>query len=101
MPKVNVKKTCNLSAQDCFQKIKDFLPNDPDLKKLDSSYECHFHDSTLSGKAKGSKFEAEMKVHGDAPSTCVEFEISLPFILTPIKGVVEATLKKKLDKLLG
>ncbi len=101
MPKFKVESASKHSAQDTYQKIKSFLENDRDLRKMDSSYVCNFNDSSLSGSAKGSKFEAAVKVAGAGSGANVEIEVSLPLMLTPLKGVVQSTLQKKLESALA
>lgn len=101
MPKFKVETTSKHSAQDTYQKIKSLLENDRDLRKMDSSYVCNFNDSGLAGTAKGSKFEAAMKVAGTGSGASVEIEVSLPLLLSPLKGVVQSTLQKKLESVLA
>ncbi len=101
MPKFKVEKTTNLAAKDSYAKIKQFLSSDPDLKSLDSSYQCHFEEEALTGSAKGKKFNAEMQVHVDGDKSKVEITVDLPLMLMPFKGLVENTLNKKLSQLLG
>jgi len=62
VPKVKVEATSKHSADETFKKIRQLLETDKDLRKMDSSYACKFDDKALSGTAKGSKFEANMKV---------------------------------------
>lgn len=100
MPKLKVETQTKLSANDAFNKIRHLLENDKDLRKMDSSYVCQFNESGLTGTAKGSKFDAEMKVKNTSSGSVVEIEVSLPLILTPVKGVVQSTLQKKLDRAL-
>lgn len=101
MPKFKVEKTTSLNAKDSFDKIKTFLSSDPDLKTLDSSYQCQFQDDKLAGSAKGQKFNAEMQVSEEGDNSKVSITVDLPLMLMPFKGLVENTLNKKLDKLLG
>ena len=101
MPKFKVESKSNYSAQDTYLKIKSLLENDRDLRKMDSSYVCNFNDSGLTGSAKGGKFEAVMKVAGSDSGASVEIEVSLPLMLTPLKGVVQSTLQKKLESALA
>jgi hypothetical protein len=68
---------------------------------MDSNYACSFNDASLSGTAKGSKFEAAMKIAQAGPGANVEIEVSLPMMLTPLKGVVQSTLQKKLEHALA
>jgi hypothetical protein len=68
---------------------------------MDANYVCEFNDQTLTGSAKGSKFEADMRVTPKPGGSLVEIEVSLPFILTPVKGVVQSTLQKKMEAALA
>lgn len=101
MPKFKVETSSKHGAQDTFNKIKDVLENDKDLRRMDSSYKCEFNDSSLSGRAKGSQFEANMTVKSAGSGAKVEVEVSLPMLLTPLKGVVQSTLQKKLESALS
>lgn len=76
------------------------MSDDKDLRKLDSNYKCQFDDGTLTGTAKGKQFEAKLKVVSGS-KTQVSLEVNLPLLLTPFKGMVETTLNKKLDSVLG
>lgn len=100
MPKITLEKETGLSASDAYQKIKSLLSDDKDLRKLDSGYQCQFDDNSKSGSAKGKQFNAQMKIHEQSP-TKVELVIDLPIMLTPFKGMVENTLKAKLEKILA
>src|SRR5262245_29479446 len=100
MPKISIEKTSSLSPEETFSKIKTFLTDDKDLRKLDSNYQCQFDEKSLTGSAKGKQFEAKLKV-ASGSKTRVSLEISLPLLLTPFKGMVEKTLTHKLDSLLG
>lgn len=101
MPKFKIEKDSSLAPAECYSKLKTFLESDPDLQKMDSGYKCQFNDGGLSGKAKGSKFEADMKVSGSGSSSKVEITVELPLLLSPVKGMVQSTLEKKLAKILG
>lgn len=101
MPKFTVEKTTDMNAQDSFEKIKQFLSSDADLKMLDSSYECQFEDQALKGSAKGKKFNAEMQVSKEGEKSKVAITVDLPLMLMPFKGLVENTLNKKLSQLLS
>lgn len=101
MPKVKVEAQSKLSPEEAFQKIKTLLENDRDLRKMDSGYQCIFDEGKLSGSAKGGKFSADMKVTSNAGGAAVEIEVDLPLMLTPVKGIVQSTLQKKLDAVLA
>ena len=101
MPKVKVESQSKHSAQETFKKIRAMLEDDRDLKKMDPSYACNFNEQSMTGKAKGGKFEADMKVVSTGAGAKVEIEVSLPLLLTPVKGIVQSTLQKKLDSALA
>jgi hypothetical protein len=90
-----IEKTSELSAQDAFRTVHAFLSDDKDLRKLDPHYRCQFDEGALTVIAKGKQFEAKLKVV-DAETTRVILEVSLPWPLTPIKGLVEKSLRNKL-----
>ena len=101
MPKVKVKKETALDAQESFSKVSKMLAEDKELHKLDPKYSCDFNESTLSGKATGSQFKADMMVKKLGEGSEVEIVVDLPFHLALIKGVVEKTLQKKMDEALS
>lgn len=106
MPTIRLEKITSLNSSAAFQKISQIIENDPDLRKLDASYQCEFDEETLTGQAKGKQFSAEISVKSNEPpkeqtnkdtSSKVEISVSLPFVLTPLKGVIEGHLRKKLE----
>ncbi|MCB9025970.1 MAG: hypothetical protein H6625_06610 [Bdellovibrionaceae bacterium] len=101
MPKVSIKKTSSLSAQETFHLVTKLLNNDSDLRKLDPKYSCDFNDSNLTGQAKGSQFKADMSVKSTSQGSEVEIIVDLPFHLALVKGLVEKTLIKKIDEALS
>ena len=101
MPKITVQKSVSADPQEAFQKLKTFLASDPDLKRMDSSYQCQFQDDKLTGSAKGNKFQAQMAVKPEGASTHVEVVIEIPLMMAPFKGIVETTIQNKLNKILG
>src|SRR3954462_14147599 len=101
MPKVKAEKSSNHSVQESFKKIKQMLESDKDLRKFDPNLACTFNESSMTGTAKGSQFKADMRVTAKGDGSHVEIEVDLPLLLTPIKGVVQSTLQKKLDSALA
>lgn len=101
MPKLKVESQSKYPADETFKRIRNLLENDSELRKMDSNYTCKFDDKALTGSAKGSKFEADMKVTGGGNSSAVSIDVSLPLMLTPLKGVVQSTLQKKLETALS
>lgn len=100
MPKIVIEKQTSLSASDAYEKIKAMLADDKDLRKFDAGYQCQFNDQAMTGAAKGKQFSAELRVSTHS-STKVELTIDLPLMLTPFKGMVENTLKTKLERILA
>ncbi len=101
MPKFKVESDSKHSISETFSKVKNFLETDHDIKKLDPSAKISFNEQQLTGAAKGSKFEAEIKVLGTGDGAKVEIEVTLPLLLTPVKGMVQATIQKKLTSALS
>ena len=101
MPKLKCESHSKHSPQDAFGKLKSMLENDRELRAMDASYRCTFDDAALTGSAKGSKFEAELKVSPSSGGSAVAIEVSLPLLLTPLRGVVQNTLQKKMDAALA
>ncbi|MCM2280809.1 MAG: polyhydroxyalkanoic acid system family protein [Bdellovibrionaceae bacterium] len=101
MPKLKVESQSKYSATETFKKIKQMLETDRDLQKLDAGYKCTFNEGNMTGTAKGSRFEANMKVAAAGTGSQVQIEVDLPLILSPMKGVVQSTLQKKLESTLA
>jgi hypothetical protein len=101
MPKVKVESQSKHSAEETFKKIRALLESDRDLRKMDSGYVCEFNEKGLTGSAKGSKFEADMRVTAKGTGSQVEIDVSLPLLLTPVKGIVQSTLQKKIESALA
>lgn len=101
MPSVKIEKQCNLSADDSFKRISELLSNDKDLRKLDAKYKAEFNSTSRSGSADGSMFKAKMNVKETPGGSKVEIVVDLPFHLALAKGMVEKTLQKKLEEVLG
>ncbi len=101
MPKISVQKSIATDPQEAFQKLKTFLASDPDLKRMDSSYQCQFQDDKMTGTAKGNKFNAKLSVKPEGANAHVEILVEIPLMMTPFKGIVESTLQNKLSKILG
>jgi hypothetical protein len=101
MPSLKIEKQSTLSAQDSFQRISHLLETDKDLRKLDSKLQCQFDPQTLTGKANGTHFKAQMKVVAAGSGSAIEVSVDLPFHLALVKGMVEKTLSQKLDQVLS
>jgi hypothetical protein len=101
MPKIKVESQSKYDVEETFKKIKQMLENDKDLRKMDSGYTCAFNEGQKTGSAKGSKFQAEMKVTTAGQGSQVQIDVDLPLLLTPVKGIVQSTLQKKLESALA
>lgn len=104
MPKILIERETQLPPLEAFEKIKTLLSDDKDLRRLDSGYQCQFDVASKKGTAKGRQFTAVMQVQEGlqtGTSTRVELTIELSLVLTPFKGMVETTLKRKLEKILA
>lgn len=101
MPKVKVESQTGLDSAEAYRRVKTLLETDADLKKMDSSCKFTFNDASQKGSAKGSKFSAEMSVAASGAGANVTIEVDLPLMLTPVKGMVQSTLERKLQKALA
>ncbi len=101
MPKVTIDHSSNLPAADAFSKIKTFFENDADIRRFDPSLKCDFQESSMSGRATGSQFKADISVKNQGPGSVVQVVVDLPLMLTPFKGKVQETIQKKLSKYLA
>lgn len=101
MPKFKVETPSSLSAQEAFGKIKNFLENTDDLKKLDAHIECKFEEAKLKGTAKGKQFKADISVVANSPQCVVCVEVEIPLLLSPLKGKIQETLERKIKKALA
>lgn len=102
MPKFTVEKNSSLSTKETYDKVTALLTNDKELKKLDSAYKCDFDEASLSGTASGKFFKADMSIApSDGEGSLVKITVDLPFTLALAKGLIEKTLKKKLDESLS
>ncbi len=97
MPKLVIQQKTGLKPSEAFTKVKAVLNNDSDLKRLDPSYTCKFDEDKMTGVAHGKLFKANMQVRAGSNGSEVELHIDLPLTLALFKGMVESTLKKKLE----
>jgi len=100
MPKFKVEAPSAHEPTETYKKIKHFLENADDLKKIDSNIVCNFEDSKLKGQAKGKQFKAEISVQKGNPQCIVCIEVEIPFLLTPLKGKIQESLERKIKKAL-
>ena len=101
MPKFTIDHTSSQNAQEAYNKIKEFLANDQDIRRFDPKIKCDFDDSAMSCKMNGAQFKADMNVAANGAGSKISVTVDLPLMLTPFKGKVTETLQKKLAKYLG
>lgn len=100
MPKVTIDHPSTLPANDAFSKIKTFFENDADIRRFDPNLKCEFNEGSLSGRASGSQFKADISVKGQGAGSVIQVVVDLPLLLAPFKGKVQETIQKKLGKYL-
>lgn len=100
MPKVNIDHKSPLAASEAFLKIKVFFETDQDIRRLDPKMTCTFSESSLSGKAHGSQFKADITVKTEGSGSLILVVVDLPLLLAPFKAKVQETITKKLNKYL-
>lgn len=101
MAKFTIESKSSQSADVTFDKIKKFLENDQDLRKMDPKLKCDFDPKKLSGEAKGSQFKASIMITPNGKAADVTINVDLALMLTPFKGKVQEVLQKKLSKALA
>ncbi len=99
MPKLDIEKIVMQPPDEAFKKIQNFLETEKDLRKMAPDLQCTFVPEKMTGEAKGKQFKAHLKVEPQASGAKVSIVVDLPFLLTPLKGTIEGSLKKKLDRL--
>lgn len=100
MPKVMITCQSACDEKEAFSRVRKILEEDKDLRKLDSKLVYDFEESTLSGRATGHHFKAEMSVSKENLGSRVEITVDLPFHLGLVKSIVQKTLQRKLDEAL-
>jgi hypothetical protein len=98
MPKVSIEHSTSLNPKDAFGKIKTFFETDQDIRRFDPNIKCDFNESSLSGKASGSQFKANIAVISQGQGSKIDVTVDLPLLLAPFKGKVQETIQKKLSK---
>lgn len=101
MPSVKVTSSSNLAPAECFSRVTKMFETDQDLRKLDPHFNCKFDAQGLKGTAEGKQFKATMNVLPSGAGSNVEIVVDLPLLLSPVKGMVQKTLEKKLASALS
>lgn len=99
MPKFKVESTTELDAEESFKRVKKFLSEDQDLRRLNTGFQCSFEDAEKKAKASGSQFTAHLSVTSHSPTKII-VDVEIPLLLTPFKGKITEVLQKKLAKIL-
>lgn len=99
MPKFRVEAQTHLGQAEAFEKMKQLISADADLKKLDSNLKVETNDKSHTAILKGSKFSAEVSVAPQGGGSQVAIAVDLPLLLMPAKSMIQSTLEKKLAKL--
>jgi hypothetical protein len=100
MPKFTVEHHTALPVEETFKRVSDYVQKSEGLKNLDKDFKCELNPGAKSGVIKSSKFECDFNIK-QTDKTLVTFNVSLPLLLSPFKGMVEKTLKEKMAKILG
>lgn len=100
MPKVIITCQSSTDEKEAFARVRKMLEEDRDLRKLDSKLAYNFDETSLSGRATGHHFKAEMSVSKTNLGSQVEITVDLPFHLGLAKSIVQRTLQRKLDEAL-
>lgn len=101
MPKINIEHNSSQAPAECLNTLKNFFENDQDLKKVDPNIKAQFAEGQMGGKVQGSQFKADIQVKAVEQGSLVNVVIDLPLLLTPFKGKVEESIKRKLAKYLA
>lgn len=101
MPKVTIDHKSQLGAQEAFVKIKTFFETDQDIRRFDPKMHCSFNDSSMTGKANGSQFKADISVKGESTGSMIQVVVDLPLLMAPFKTKVQEVITKKLSKYLA
>lgn len=98
MPKISIEYPTSHGVTDTYSKLKDFFVKSDEIKKYDPKVECTFNDTARSCDLNGSKFKGDFKVTEAPTGSQVKINIDLPFLLTPLKGVIQESLLKMLKR---
>lgn len=101
MPKVTIDHKSQLAPSEAFSKIKTFFETDQDIRRFDPKMQCTFAESSMTGKANGSQFKADIMVKGEGSGSMIQVVVDLPLLLAPFKTKVQETITKKLTKYLA
>lgn len=101
MPKFTIDHDSSHDPQATYNKVKEFLGKDQDIRRFDPKLECQFDDSKKTCKINGSQFKADVQIGASGAGSKIAVTVDLPLMLTPFKGKVQEMLKSKLAKYLA
>lgn len=101
MPKFSISAKAAHNPEETFNRVRQYMEKDGDLKKYDSKMACTFDPNKMTGKVKGGQFSADIKVTNEGSGSTVQLDVDLAFLLTPLKGQIQQTLERKLAKVLA
>ena len=101
MPKITIDHQSSIATEQAMAAITKFFETDQDLQRFDPKIQCQFSTKEGKGKVTGSQFKADVEVKAQGAGSQIKVVIDLPLLLTPFKGKVEETIKKKLAKYLA
>lgn len=101
MPKFNVEHTTAKSPDEAFTQVKGFFAGDNDIRRFDPKLQCTFDEKSHKCSVKGAQFSADINIQEHQKGAKILVQIEIPFLLTPLKGKIEETLKKNLSKVLS
>ncbi|RJO67368.1 MAG: hypothetical protein C4523_09575 [Myxococcales bacterium] len=97
MPKIRVAQTHALAREELVKRVGSFLDRLRDEKLKAADFEYKWNDAQTAAAITGKGFSGDVKV-GDGE---VAVALDLSLMLTPIKGKVEESLKRGLEKVLA
>jgi hypothetical protein len=101
MPSIKIERQSKHNAIETFQRLRQLLDQDKELRRLDPNYKCHFETENRTGRAESKLFTASLQVKEGTGGCHIELAVELPFHLALVKGMVKKTLEKKLDETLS
>lgn len=101
MSKFTIEHESSHNPKEAYDKIKNFLSNDADLKKFDAGLQSNFNDGAMTGSIKGSQFKADVAVVPAGTGSKVQVTVDLPMLFMAFKGKIQETMTKKLTKYLA
>ena len=101
MPKFTIDHISSHDVSAAYQKLKEFLSNEEEIRRFDPKMKISFNDDKKSCELQGSQFKAELAVASSGTGSKVQVHVDLPLMLTPFKGKVTEALQRKLAKYIG